>query len=120
MLQRLQLLKTLNTEVELVYKKQSANLAELQNNLKESEDHHSIIIDGDEEKHKLELKLKELEKTFVSLRAEVETTATHNEKLRISKDERLNQDLNSRVFADHKPNDLLRDQLRGIDEKRQN
>jgi hypothetical protein len=38
--------------------------------------------------------------------------------LKIQKEERLNKDLNSRVFADKKQNEEVREQLRDVEEKR--
>jgi small nuclear ribonucleoprotein (snRNP)-like protein len=40
--------------------------------------------------------------------------------VRISKDERLQKELNSRVFADRKNNEEMRGILKEIEEKRQN
>lgn len=40
-----------------------------------AEEEHTDIIEGDEEKSLAEIKLKELEKTFISLRMEVESAA---------------------------------------------
>lgn len=69
------------------------------------EANHAEVIENDEDQSTDELRLKELEKTLVALRTEVETVAVQNEKLRIQKDERLARDLNGRLFADRKPND---------------
>jgi uncharacterized protein YoxC len=69
------------------------------------EANHADVIENDEENSNDELRLKELEKTLVALRTEVENVAVQNEKLRIQKDERLARDLNGRFFADRKPND---------------
>ena len=69
------------------------------------EANHAEVIENDEDQSNDELRLKELEKTLVALRTEVETVAVQNEKLRIQKDERLARDLNGRLFADRKPND---------------
>jgi len=49
-LQRLTLLKSLNSDIEVVYKKQQVNLGEMQHKLVTIEDNHSAIIDNDEEK----------------------------------------------------------------------
>ncbi len=69
------------------------------------EANHAEVIENDEDQSNDELRLKELEKTLVALRTEVETVAVQNEKLRIQKDESLARDLNGRLFADRKPND---------------
>ena len=68
----------------------------------------------------MEEKLKLLEKALMSLRLEVEASSAQNEKIRIFKDERLAKDVNGRVFADRKPNDDAREQLRDTEERRQN
>ena len=57
----------------------------------------------------MEKQLIDLEKMLVALRLEVEQSAIQNEKLRITKDERLATDLNQRVFVDKKPNEELRE-----------
>eukprot|EP00347_Sterkiella_histriomuscorum_P003031 403365858 len=119
-LTRLQLLKSLNSQIESVYTNQSQSYGELQKQLALVEQNHSDIIENDEEKLKQEARLKELEKQLQVMRVEVETVGSQNEKLKLSKEERLSRDLNSRVFADHKPNDQMREQLKEADDKRQN
>lgn len=117
-LNRLQLLRTLNLQVEEVYKAQNNHLGELEAKLKDKENQHQDIIENDQEKIQAEAKLKELEKHLQVLRVEVETANQQNEKLRIQKDERLTRDLNSRFQADHKPNEQMREQLSEIIVKR--
>ena len=108
-LERLGLLKSLNTEVEHIYKQQSANVVEVQKVLTNSRNNHKKLIDDDQEKIHLEAKMKELEKTLVVLRNEVEQAAFQNEKLKITKDERLSRDLNGRAFVDKKQNEQSRE-----------
>ena len=50
-----------------------------------------------------------MEKALAQLRSEVEGSAVQNEKLKIDKDDRLQRDLNSKVFVDKKGNEKLRD-----------
>ena len=57
-------MKSLNNEIESVYKSQSQNLGELKQKLQDVEQYHSEVIDNDDEKLKAEVKLKELEKQF--------------------------------------------------------
>ena len=118
-MKRLGLLKTLNQEIEQVYKDQQEHAAQMQQRVAQVEEEHNNVIENDEEKIQYEIKLKELEKTFVALRTEVENVASQNEKLRIQKDERLARDLNSRAFAERKNNDILREQVKEAEEKRQ-
>ena len=80
-MKRLGLLKTLNQEIEQVYKDQQEHAAQMQQRVAQVEEEHNNVIENDEEKIQYEIKLKELEKTFVALRTEVENVASQNEKL---------------------------------------
>ena len=68
----------------------------------------------------MEEKLKQMEKQLLALRVEVEASAQQNEKVRILKEERPSNDLNSRVFAERKQNEESRETIRDLEEKRQN
>ena len=52
------------------------------------------------------------------LRAEVESNASNNEKLKVLKEERLGRDLNARVFAERKGNEEIRERVKEGEEKR--
>lgn len=68
----------------------------------------------------MESSLKDLEKTLAQLRIEVETAASQNEKVRMTKgEERLAREINSRMFADRKGNEQLREQVKEVEDKRQ-
>lgn len=104
-LNRLNILKTLNTEIEEIHCQQSQQTEQLKKQLTQKTQEHNHEIEQDQEKLQLEDKLKELQKNLFLMRQEVENQSIQNEKLKMSKEERLSRDLNSRVFADHKQNE---------------
>ena len=114
-LKRLNMLKQLNSDLDSTYQTQTGQVADLRQRVQQMEKEHEQAMESEE----TVARLREMEKVLAGLRTEAENVAGVNEKLRLQKEERSAGDLNGRVFAERRANEQAREELKEVEERRQ-